>query len=181
MLLACWLCARQRALCYLRIGGKTDFLVWEVIEIRNTERKTDCDECLEGYADRLVTGTKVRRNEVVGKSSLKLFSVTTLLLKIFFCYSVTVVPVFPPLPSSTHPTPPLPQSVPTLCLRPALRLVLSPSVHRYPPPPSPLVAVKQFHVFSCVPFLGLSALCLSVLHNFHSYSTLMLLPSLFFT
>lgn len=54
----------SNALCYLYIGEKTDFLVWEVIEIKNKGKCADHDECFEGNEESSVVGNKGRGSKV---------------------------------------------------------------------------------------------------------------------
>ena len=73
-------------------------------------------------------------------------------LTVFYCCSITIVPVFPWLFFHAPPTsPPLPQSIPHIVhahessIRVPL-LVPSPSFPYYPPFPSPLVTVSLFFI-----------------------------------
>ena len=71
-----------------------------------------------------------------------------------YCYSITVVPVFSPLPSSTLPLPPL--LAPTVSSHTIVHVRASfihllcpvppPSFQHYPPSCSPLVTFSLFHV-----------------------------------
>ena len=68
----------------------------------------------------------------------------------FYCYSITIVLIFSPLPSSAHSSPTR-QSIPTVfhvcgLFIPVLCLVLSPSFYHCLPLPSPLVTFSLFHV-----------------------------------
>ena len=69
------------------------------------------------------------------------------LLNHFHCYSIIVVPIFPPLLSSVHPTV---NSHTVVHLHGSfihdLCLVPSPSFHCFPPSASPLVTFSLFHV-----------------------------------
>ena len=85
----------------------------------------------------------------------------------FYCYSITVVPIFPPWPSYAHPTHPLPTPtvnshtvvhvhgsyIDVLCLGP------SPSFHYYPPLYSPLVTQSVLCFHACGSILFVSSFC----------------------
>ena len=73
------------------------------------------------------------------------------LIKSFYCYSITVVPISPPLPSPTHPTPsPIvnPHTVVHIhgSLIHVLCLVPSSSFHHYTSFSSPLVSSSLLHI-----------------------------------